>query len=278
VTLYPTFIEALYALQESVLSAPVSRQIVAICDERSEQYSLLNSILGSYPVDRVLRVDPALEWRAATVDEVRPDLLWWESVPYPKISWEGVESSIGMFPEAPIRVVDATMSPLAIQLVDTDYCLLSDMRGIVGHANISCAALVGVSRRAGSAPFGDAVSGSSLSAVKEAIPTARQRESTRIRNAMEVEAYFGVQNFLGRIRRPNTERAAWIIEIKSGPVVGMRQLNSELFDQVLGLDTSSLVVVKDSVSSSGVADLILSVGLERPEDVIGELNRLFQGS
>jgi len=158
VTLYPTAAEALYELQNSALSPPYSHQIAAFCDERSQQYFLLNTVMGSYPVDRVQRIGPGSHSDLNAANEKGPELLWWESVPYPDISYEDVESTLGNYSEASIRATDVTLSPLAAHSISTDYCFMSDMRGIIGRADFSCAALIGISQRTCDSFCGAAVS------------------------------------------------------------------------------------------------------------------------
>jgi hypothetical protein len=275
VALYPTAVEALYELQDSVLGPSYSHQITAFCDERSQQYFLLNTIMGSYPIDRVQRVGPGSHSDFNTANEKGPELLWWESVPYPDISHEDVESTLGNYSEASIRATDVTLSPLVAHYISTDYCFMSDMRGIIGRAGFSCAALIGISQRTGMSSCGAAVSATSLIAIEDALRTARQRERVRINNAVEIESHFRSLNFAGTVSRPNDERAAWMIAIQPWANMHLSRRDSGLINPVLGQDTSSLALVATEIGSSDVAGYILSVGLEPSKVIIDELDRLF---
>lgn len=275
VTLYPTAVEALYALQDSVLGPSYSHQIIAFCDERSPQYLLLNTVMGSYPVDRVQRVGPSSHSVFNAADEKGPELLWWESVPYPEIFYEDVESTLGNYPKALIRATDVTLSPLAAHSISTDYCFTSDMRGIIGSADFSCAALIGISQRTDIPSWGAAVSVTSLIAIEDALRTARQRKGVRIHNAVEIESHFRSLNFAGTLSRPNDKRAAWIIAIQPWAGTRLSGRDSGLINPVLSQDTSSLALVPTEIGSPDVSAYILSVGLEPPRVIIDELDRLF---
>lgn len=152
------------------------------------------------------------------------------------------------------------------------------MRGIIGRAGVSCAALIGISQRTGISSCGAAVSVTSLIAIEDALRTARQRERARIHNAMEIESHFRSVNFAGTLSRPNDERAAWIIAIQPWAGTHLSERDSGLINPVLGQDTSSLALVATELGSPDVACYILSVGLEPPRVIIDELHRLFSAN
>ena len=223
VALYPTPLEALYGLQSSALGPSYPHQIRAFCDERSQQYSLLSAIMGSHPIDRVQRVSPGSYPESNAAAEKGPELLWWESVPYPDIFHGNIESALGYYSKALVRTTDVTLSPLAANSIDTDYCFMSDMRGIIGRADFSCAALIGLSRRTGDPLCGAVVSATSLIAIENALRTARNRERVRINNAVEIENHFRSSSFAGTVSRPNDKRAAWMMVIRPWASVHLPQ-------------------------------------------------------